>query len=115
MKIVRIVFVLLALASPLSMVEGALAGHSEDAQAAYGRKDYASALRLWRRLADQGNAEAQYALGYMYDRGQGVSKNTVEAAKWWRLSANQGNTFAQFNLGALYDDGKGCLRTKPKH
>ena len=70
MLIVRILLVLLALALPLSMAGGAVAGPFEDAQAAHGRRDYATALRLWRPLADQGNAEAQYALGFMYDRGQ---------------------------------------------
>jgi uncharacterized protein len=112
MPIVRILLVLLALASPLSMAGGAAAGPFEDAQAAHGRKDYATALRLWRPLADQGHAEAQYALGFMYDSGQGVPKNHAEAAKWWRLAADQGNTFAQFNLGALYDDGKGVPQNK---
>ena len=106
MPIVRILMVLLALASLLSMAGGAVAGPLEDAQAAHGRNDYATALRLWRPLADQGNAEAQYALGFMYDRGQGVPKNHAEAAKWWRLAADQGNTFAQFNLGSLVRRGQ---------
>ena len=82
MPIVRILLLLLALASPLSMAGGAVAGPFEDAQAAHGRSDYATALRLWRPLADQGNAEAQYALGFMYARGQGVPQNNAEAAKW---------------------------------
>lgn len=112
MPSVRILLVLLALASPLSMAGGAAAGPFEDAQAAHGRRDYATALRLWRPLADQGNAEAQYALGMMYEGGQGVPKNYVSAAKWWRLAADQGHTFAQFNLGTLYDNGKGVRQNK---
>src|SRR5262249_3419867 len=48
MPIVRILLVLLALASTLSMAGGAVAGPFEDAQAAHGRSDYATALRLWR-------------------------------------------------------------------
>ena len=111
--IVRIFMVLLALALPLSMAGGAVAGPFEDAQAAHGRKDYATALRFWRPLAEQGNAEAQYALGFMYADGQGVPQNHAEAAKWWRLAADQGNTFAQYNLGTLYDNGHGVpSRTK---
>ena len=112
MPIVRILLVLLALASPLSMAGGAVAGPFEDAQAAHSRRDYATALRLWRPLADQGNAEAQYALGFMYDGGQGVPKNYARAAKWWRLAADQGHTFAQYNLGTLYDDGNGVPQNK---
>lgn len=42
------------------------AGPLEDAQAAYERKDYATALRVWRPLAEQGDAQAQYNLGQMY-------------------------------------------------
>ena len=112
MPIVRILLVLLALASPLSMAGGAVAGPFEDAQAAHSRRDYATALRLWRPLADQGNAEAQYALGFMYDGGQGVPKNYARAAKWWRLAADQGHTFAQYNLGTLYDNGNGVPQNK---
>lgn len=112
MPTLRILLVLLALASPLSMARGAVAGPFEDAQAAHGRKDYATALRLWRPLADQGNAEAQYAIGFMYAGGQGVRRNNAEAAKWWRLAADQGNTFAQYNLGTLYDNGEGVPQNK---
>jgi hypothetical protein len=48
----------------------------EDAQAACLRKDYATALRMYRSLAEQGSVYAQsYVqsnLGYMYDTGQGT-------------------------------------------
>ena len=90
----------------------AFAGPLEDALAAHDRGDEATALRLIRPLADQGNADAQYALGFMYARGQGVPQNYAEAAKWWRLAADQGNTFAQYNLGTLYDNGNGVPQNK---
>jgi hypothetical protein len=57
MLIVRILLVVLALVLPLSMKGDAVAGPLDVAQAAHGKKDYATALRLWRPLADQGNAE----------------------------------------------------------
>ena len=38
-----------------------------------------------RRLAEKGNAGAQFNLGLMYDNGEGVPKNKAEAAKWRRL------------------------------
>ena len=57
MPIVKILLVLLALASPLSMAGSAVAGPFEDAQAAHGRRDYATALGS-APLADQGNAAA---------------------------------------------------------
>ena len=37
----------------------------DDAVAAHERGDYATALRLYRRLADQGKPSAQYNLGVM--------------------------------------------------
>jgi TPR repeat protein len=51
----------------------AVAGPWEDALAAYERSDYATALRLFRPLADQGFSKAQHNLGVMYANGQGVA------------------------------------------
>jgi hypothetical protein len=59
----------------------AVAGPLEDAFDAFGKRDYATALRLLRPLADRGDATAQNQLGLMYNWGLGVPKNEVEAAK----------------------------------
>ena len=59
------------------------------------------------RQADQGNASAQSYLGFMYEIGEGVSKNEAEAMKWYRLAADQGEAVAQINLGRMYADGRG--------
>lgn len=54
------------LAAMLAISSGvASAGPLEDAVAAYQRQDYATALKLWRPLADKGNADAQFRLGVM--------------------------------------------------
>ncbi len=58
--------------------------------AAYQRGDYATALREWRPLAEQGNTEAQYGLGVMYDKGRGVPRDHAEALQWYRKAAEQG-------------------------
>jgi TPR repeat protein len=59
--------------------------------AAYQRGDYATAIRLWRFLAERGGAEyratAQNALGLMYAEGQGVSQDFVLAYMWFSLGA----------------------------
>ena len=60
-------------------------------------------------LAEQGHAQAQNSLGYMYDAGNGVSQDFEEAAKWYRKAAEQGEASAQFNLGVMYDRGEGVL------
>jgi TPR repeat protein len=61
-------------------------------------------------LARQGNADAQYNLGDMYEYGQGVSQDYKTALKWYRLAAKQGDADAQYKLGVMYDAGKGVLQ-----
>ncbi len=43
----------------------------------------------------------------MYEQGQGISQNHVEALKWLRLAADQGNSAAQLGLGVRYYEGRG--------
>lgn len=64
-------------------------------------------LESLQEKADQGDAEAQFNLGFMYDKGEGVSKDDVEAVKWCRKAADQGFATAQFNLGLMYASGIG--------
>ena len=66
-----------------------------------------TALREWRPLAEQGNANAQFFLGVMYDKGQGVRQDLREAARWFRKAAEQGVAEAQSNLGFMYGYGEG--------
>jgi TPR repeat protein len=84
-----------------------LAGALEDGQAAYNRGDYATAVALFRPLAEQGNADAQNNLGWMYDQGSGVKQDFKEAMKWYRLAAEQGAARAEYSLGVLYYNGRG--------
>jgi uncharacterized protein len=92
---------------PVPIAVAAVAGPLEDATAAYSRGDYATALRLYRPLADQGNATAQDTLGSMYAHGEGVPLNGAEAVKWTRRAADQDMPIAQYNLGRMYADGRG--------
>ena len=79
----------------------------DDAVAAYDRGDYVRAIRLWRPMAEKGNALAQFSLGIMYANGRGVTQNYREAVKWFRLVAAQGHVEAQNNLGLSYANGYG--------
>ncbi len=74
----------------------------DEGVAAYKQGDYATALREWRPLAEQGVAEAQSRLGFMYTFGEGVSQDHAEAVKWYRKAAEQGNAKAQKYLGLIY-------------
>ena len=58
-------------------------------------------------LAEQGDAEAQFDLGWMYDIGEGVHQDYAKAAQWYMKSANQGFPEAQYNLGVMYREGEG--------
>ena len=84
----------------------AWAGLDEGA-AAYKRGDYATALREWRPLAEQGNANAQFNLGFMYRNGLGVPQDYAKALQWYRKAAKQGVAEAQYNLGIMYGNGEG--------
>ena len=74
---------------------------------AYESGDYATALREWYPLAEQGVAESQYNLGVMYDKGRGVPQDYKTAVKYYRLAAKQGIASAQLNLGLMYEIGQG--------
>ncbi len=84
----------------------AFAGYDEGVEA-INNNDYATALRELRPSAEQGDAKAQNALGWMYASGLGVLNDYKEAVKWYRLSAKQGDAKAQNNLGDLYERGLG--------
>ena len=86
------------------------AGPFEDGQAAYGRGDYATAMRLWRPLAEQGYANAEYHVGLMYEMGEGVPQDATEAALWYRDAAAQSHPMAQNNLGLMYQEGRGVAQ-----
>jgi len=67
----------------------------EDAQAAYDRQDYTTAFELWKILAGQGDAEAEFNLGMMYDYGFGVKQDATQAVDWFRRAAVQGHVKAE--------------------
>ena len=77
---------------------------------AYQSGDYATALREWTPLAEQGDDFAQLSLGFMYEKGRGVPQDYKTAVKWYRLAAEQGDARAQFSLGAMYANGQGVIQ-----
>src|SRR5262245_59322564 len=83
------------------------AGAFEDGLDAARRADYATVLRLWRPLAEQGDARVQSHLALMYENGRGVPKDFVAAVNWYQRAAAQGYVHAQLNLGLMYAKGQG--------
>jgi TPR repeat protein len=83
------------------MASAAVAGPYEVAQDAYQRADYETAFQAWKPLADQGNVDAEYMLGHMYDQGLGVARDAVETKSWYEKAAEQGLAHAQCALGMM--------------
>ena len=82
------------------------AGFDEGVTAAY-KDDFQTAFKDWKPLAEQGDAAAQYNLGYMYNNGKGVPQNYTQALYWYKKAAEQGYANAQYNLGYMYNNGQG--------
>ncbi len=77
----------------VALFVGSMTAHAADFGAgvkAYDRGDYATAMRIFRQLADQGNAFAQFNLGVMYGNGWGVTQDYVQAHMWYNLAAARG-------------------------
>jgi uncharacterized protein len=79
----------------------------KSAAGAYERRDFATAIAVWRPLAEAGNAEAQTLLGAMYWSGEGVPRDHREAAKWYLRAAEKGYARAQNDIGFMYGFGEG--------
>jgi TPR repeat protein len=62
--------------------------------------------------AEQGDENAAYFLGVMYQTGSGVSPDCDKALKWTEKAALQGHTLAQSHLGMMYSKGCGDKVTK---
>ena len=75
------------------------------AQAASGNNP--AALQSLQAAANNGDANAQFQLGFLYNSGQGVPQDAAQAAAWYLKAADQGDANAQFNLGVLYVQGQG--------
>ena len=71
------------------------------------REHYATAFRAWKGLADNGEAEAQNNLGYLYQYGYGAKQSYTRAIRYYTLAADKGLAEAHHNLGMLYFNGYG--------
>lgn len=65
---------------------------------AYAAQDKRLAFATWRNVAGRGNADAQLRVGLLYERGEGVGQDMIEAYRWLKLAANQGHPKAATEL-----------------
>jgi TPR repeat protein len=77
---------------------GAVAGPWEDGMASYNRGDYLPAIQMFKPLAAKGNAKAQHVIGVMYEKGQGVARNSVRALAWFSVAAKKGDREAKTKM-----------------
>ena len=100
--------VLLLLANHAGAQPGAPTIPPDDTEAAHAAMEagnFAEAYYLWRGLADAGDADAQYNLGWMYHNGYGLAIDDRQAQRWWDSAAGRGSTDALYALGNLHRFG----------
>jgi TonB family protein len=74
------------------------------------KQDYSNAINWFRKAADQGNAEAQANIGWLYKNGRGVKQDYAAAMEWYSKAANQGDGNAEGAVGWLYQQGLGVTQ-----
>jgi len=79
----------------------------DDAVDAMRSGDFAEAYCIMRPLAEAGDADAQYNIGWMYLNGYGLRINDSLALEWWQKASEQGHSDASFSIGMLYSLGEG--------
>lgn len=65
------------------------------------------------QAAENGDPDAQFAMGERYKNGDGVAANYQSAAGWFERAAAAGNTLAQYNLGVMNRQGLGVPKDLP--
>jgi TPR repeat protein len=98
---------LIVAAAVLMATANAKASDLYDFFAAYNAGDLAGAAAIIEPLAKKGNAEAQYQLAAMLERGKAFHEDAAGAVKWYQAAADQGHAQAQAHLAYAYEWGQG--------
>ena len=67
----------------------------------------ASGMKDLEKMADSGDSDAQYLIGYSFERGQNNRKDPGQAVKWYELASDNSHPRAQHRLGLMYAIGSG--------
>jgi len=70
-----------------------------------------TAVVWYMEMAKNGDADAQYNLGSVYETGFGVKADVLEAVEWYKKAAEQDHQLAQLKLGILYILGDGVRQS----
>jgi TPR repeat protein len=79
----------------------------QEAHQAYNAKDFTTAFALYTELSQEGNADAQTSLAFMYQNAQACEKNEAKALELYTIAAEAKQPYALFNLAILYENGIG--------
>jgi TPR repeat protein len=101
----RLLFLLVLLVGAAQV----LATTIEMGQEAVARKDYVSAVSIFKPLVESGDARASYELGLLYEEGLGVPKDPTVAVTMFKQAADQNLPEGLFSLGRMYGVGKGGI------
>ena len=77
-----------------------------EAEAAYKRRDFGTALRVLRVEAERGDIDAQFRLAFLHANGEGVAPDQSQATRWFHQATDKLDPGAQFNVGVMYFEGK---------
>lgn len=99
-----------ALGFAVAAATAAHAGYPEG-KAAFDKRDFDTAWKELEPLAKQGNPDAMFLIGTMYQMGAGTPVSYKDAAVWYRKSADAGKLDAIFTMGFVYEGGVGLPRS----
>lgn len=88
----------------------AFADSFEEGKAAYQKRDWFNAIRILRPLAEQGDDRALVILGNMYNDGNGVKQDHMEALNHYKRAILKDNATAMTSIATMYAQGIGVER-----
>lgn len=81
-----------------------------EANDAFDRGEFVTAMEVYEDLAANGEAEAQYRLGLMFEQGLGTDVDSRAASNWYEQAAAQQSPPALAALSQLYLTGRGVIQ-----
>ena len=91
-----------------------LQGKIKNSTEVLNRGDYPTSFEKLKPLAEQGDAKAQFNLGFLYRIGQGIQQDYHKAYHWYSLAAGQGYPEAQYKIGLMYYKGQVVAKSYQK-
>ena len=85
----------------------AISGDMEEADEAFKKSDYQTALKKYKLAADKGNSMANIRLGNIYDAGLSVKQDFLEAMRYYKIAASQGHILGFVFVSAMFENGQG--------